>query len=405
MPVFAYKAVSGTGEVVEDRIEAADEQSVIRQLQDMGHVPIRVAPAKGAGSSWLTLGRSGARRLSQKDVAIFTQDLATLLHAGLPLDRSLEVFMDLSEDPRLEHLAGGVLEKVRGGAALSGALEAQVGVFSRFYLNMIRAGEAGGALEAVLQRLAEYLERAKELRDSVISALIYPAILVTLALVSVFVLLAFVVPQFEQLFEGAGRALPLPTQIVMGTADFLAAYWWALLLGVAAVVLYMRRQLNDPVKRYTWDARFLRLPLAGELIRKMEVARFARTLGTLLGNGVPLLGALSVVKETLSNRVLAEGVEVAAASLKEGQGMAEPLLATGLFPKLGMQMIKLGEETGRLDEMLMRAADTYDREVRLSIQRMLTLLEPVLIVGLGVVIAGIIMSILVAILSVNELAF
>lgn len=398
MPLYRYKAATPTGDTSEGEIFAADEQQVINQLQAAGQIPIRVVQGGGV----TRLRRVGVRA---RDVQVFTQELATLLGAGLPLDRSLQIIVDLSEDPRLARMTARVLEQVRGGASLSEALEAQSGVFSRFYVSMVRAGEMGGAMEVVLQRLSEYLERAKDLRDSIVSALIYPAILMVVSLVSVFVLMVFVVPHFTQLFDDAGRALPMLTQVVVGSAELLRGYWWALIGAVVLIVLLLRHRLGDPAFRLRWDAGVLRLPLAGDLVRKLETARFSRTLGTLLGNGVPLLTAMSIVRETLNNRVLERGMGVAVEGLKGGQGMSAPLMEADLFPKLGMQMIRVGEETGRLEGMLLQVADIYDREVRVAVQRMLSLLEPVLIVGLGLLIATIIVSILIAIVSVNELAF
>jgi len=253
--------------------------------------------------------------------------------------------------------------------------------------------------------LSDYLERSKELRETVSTALIYPAILVTMAGLSLLLLLTFVVPQFTEMFESAGKELPLPTQIVVGIAQGLRDYWWTLPLLAIAITSYVRYQMADPARRYTWDRRFLRLPLVGDLIKKIEVANFSRTLATLLGNGVSLLGALNIVKETLGNRVVAEKIDLAAESLKQGGGLSGPLVDSGLFPTLAVQMVKLGEESGHLDEMLERVAVTYDKEIKIAIQRLLALLEPVLIVGLGIMIAGIIISILMAILSVNDLAF
>lgn len=400
MPTYRYKAVTPGGETAEGEVSASDEQQVIAQLQASGQIPIRVKPAGRMGGLGL-----GKRKVRSQDVQVFTHELATLLGAGLPLDRSLQIIVDLAEDPKVNQMASHVLERVRGGQALSEALEAQAGVFSRFYISMVRAGEMGGAMEEVLKRLSDYLERARELRDSVVSALIYPAILLTVAVVSVFVLMVFVVPHFTQLFEDAEQALPLLTQVVIGTAELLSDYWWAILGGLLLLLLIMRQQLANPKSRRRWDARVLRLPLVGDLVRKIEVARMSRTLGTLLSNGVPLLTALSIVRETLGNRVLAEGVEAAESGLKSGQGMSEPLMEAGLFPRLGLQMIKVGEETGQMEAMLIQVADIYDREVRTAVQRMLALLEPLLIVTLGIVIALIILSILIAIVSVNELAF
>ncbi|MDQ3563013.1 MAG: type II secretion system F family protein [Pseudomonadota bacterium] len=406
MALYRYKAANPEGEVLEGELEARDQAAAIERLQSLGYIPIRAEETLAGGarrSGWITLRRS--KRLSQAQLVALTQELATLLRARLPLDRALEVLIDLSGQGTAGQLLTRIREGVHGGATLSAAMEAQSGVFSRLYLNMLRAGEAGGALELVLTRLSEYLERARELQESVTSALIYPAILLGVAGLSVLVLLVYVVPQFEQLFSDAGAALPFATQVVISMGNFLRDYWWLLILAAVLIGLYFRKQLAQPATRYRWDQRFLKLPMAGELITKIEVARFSRMLGTLLTNGVPLLSGLSIVKETLGNQVLAEGVGIVAERLKHGHGLAEPLTEIAYFPRLAVHMVRVGEETGQLEEMLMQVAEVYDREVRATVKRMLALLEPVLILGLGLVIAAIIMSILVAILSVNELAF
>lgn len=406
MPNFYYKAVSREGETVTDYSDAQDESALIYKLQQQGYIPIHISPAKSKPFAWLGLTKSAKDQLSRNEIAMFTRELATLFEAGLPLDRSLTILMDLSdEDSKLHRLVEDILERVKGGSHLSDALEAQGTVFSRFYLNIIRAGEAGGSLAEVFERLSVYLERSKQLRDTITTALIYPAILVVMAAASLFVLLTFVVPQFTEMFDMAGGELPLSTRIVITIADWLQSYWWVLIGLIVVAVSYMRYQLADSERRYVWDSRFLKLPLVGDLITKVEVARFSQTLGTLLANGVPLLSALSIVKETLTNRVIADKVQIAAASLKEGKELSGPLIESELFPKMAIQMIKLGEETGRLEEMLDKVAVVYDQEVKVSIQRLLSLIEPVLIVGLGILIAGIIVSVLMAILSVNDLAF
>lgn len=405
MQVFYIKAINREGDVIEDLREATDEAALLGMLQNEGFMPIRISKASGKPFAWLSFSRSSGK-LSSKEIALFTQELLTLLQAGLPLDKALMLLSDLTEkQPNLNALVGRVLESVKGGAQLSDALEAQTQVFSRFYLNLIRAGEAGGALEQVLERLADYLERSRELRETVSTAMIYPAILILMACGSLILMLTFVVPQFSEMFESAGKELPVPTQIVMGLAYGLKAYGWILPLMVLGVIAYFRYQMADSARRLVWDKRFLSVPLMGDLIIKISVANFSRTLATLLCNGVSLLNALIIVKETLNNRFVAEKIDLAIESLKQGRGLANPLIESGIFPNLAMQMIKLGEESGKLDEMLERISVTYDKEIKLSVQRLLALLEPVLIVGLGILIGGIIISILMAILSVNDLAF
>jgi general secretion pathway protein F len=406
MPRYRYEAVDHAGEVLRDEIEAPTLEAAVERLRDQGLLPLSVNEAK---SGFLRGGFgqplfSKRRALSRKSTLLLTQQLANLLHAGMPLDRALTILIGVSEDEQARALLERVQEKVRGGSALADALEAQ-GVFSRFYLNMIRAGEAGGALEVVLKRLTDFLERSQALRETVTSALIYPMILLTVSALSVIILLTFVVPQFQRLFADAGKALPLATQIVIAVGDGFRHYWWVGALLIFLGVVGVRRQLSLPENRVRWDRWLLRLPLVGDLIGKVETARLSRTLGTLLGNGVSLLNALAIVRETLSNQVMAAALGEVAEHVKTGRGLAEPLQDAGSFPKLAVQMIRVGEETGQLQEMLIQIADTYDGEVQTSVKRLLTLLEPAMILGLGVIIAGIIMSILVAILSLNELAF
>jgi general secretion pathway protein F len=405
MPLFKYKAISSTGETEENIRDASDEQSLIKSLQSEGYIPISVTQANSR--SFLGLGLGGKQnKLSQKDIGMFTGELATLLESGLPLDKSLSVLIDLTdENERLSKLISKVLEKVKGGSSLADALEKQTGIFSKFYLNMLRAGEAGGNLGEVLTRLSEYLERSQELKDTVSTALIYPAILLVMSLASLFVMLTFVVPQFTEMFESAGKALPVSTQIVVALAEWLQKYWWLLIGAVVFASSYMKYQMADPIRKKKWDGIFLKLPLAGTIILHKETANVSRTLGTLLGNGVSILSAMVIVRETVDNLVLADAIQDAEVQLKQGKHLYDALHDKGIFPKMAMQMIKMGEETGRLEEMLLRVATIYDKQLRVSIARMLALLEPALIITLGLMIAGIIVSILLAILSVNDLAF
>lgn len=405
MATFEYKAVKANGEIVEGDMEAPDEATVVLRLQAEGFIPVRTAPARKGMKLELSLARRGGGKIGQKQITLLTRELASLLEAGLTLDRALQILLELNDDPAMSQLLGTLQEKMRGGKTFSVALEEQRKLFSKLYVNMVRAGEAGGALQAVMARLADYLERSAELRESVKSALIYPIILVTVAGLSVALLLVFVVPQFAQMFADMGQTLPLPTRIVIGTGDFVRGYWWLLVLLGVGVYLAARARLARPEVRYAWDRRLLRMPLFGDLLTKVETARFSRTLSTLVENGVSLLGALTLVKDVISNRIIAETVEKAADKLRHGRGLAEPLMEEGVFPRLALQMMKVGEESGQLETMLSKVADMYDKEVRTTVQRMLALLEPLLIVGLGVVVAGIIMSILVAIMSVNQLAF
>jgi general secretion pathway protein F len=415
MAVYRYRAVNPAGEVAVGELDAANEAEIVDRLRDQGLMPMQIAFA--TGGSVLATGGAATRvasrerrawfqsqRVTRDQLLAFTRELATLLHAGMTLDRALEVLIGLAGTPAIAQLLQGVRDDVRGGKALSQALDARREVFSRFYISIVRAGEAGGALGVVLQRLADTMERNKELRDTVKSALIYPVILVCVAVASVILLLSWVVPQFESTFSQAGKALPLPTQVVIFVGKFLKDWWWAMLGAVFVALAWYRRRGNDPAIRYKRDSRLLRMPLLGDLIAKVEVARFARTLATLLGNGVTLLGGLSIVKETMTNTVLGAALEGVIAKLREGKGFGRPLADTGLYPRLAIQMILVGEESGRLEEMLARVADVYDREVQVAVKRFLAILEPALILGLAILIGGIVLSILLGVLGMTELA-
>ena len=397
---FRVKAISGGQEVLSWVLEAADEAAVISALQAQGLLPLET---RSAGGLRARLGRTRRRRLNQKEIGILTRELATLIEAGLTLDRSLQVLIELTPEGHLVRVLSDLQDRVRGGATFSSALEAQEGQFPRLYINMVKAGEAGGALDQVLDRLADYLERTAELRQTVTSALVYPSILLFVALTSVILLLVFVVPPFTALFQDMGAALPLSTRIVVGAGDLFRNYWWAMLAAIALIAVLLERWMQDEQVRDRLDHRVLGLPLFGDLIWKMETARLAHTLSTLLKNGLPLLSALTLAKEVVSNRKISHLLDEAGEDLKHGRGLAGPLVRLKALPDLALQMIRVGEESGALDAMLAKVANIYDRETRNSVQSMLTLLEPVLIIGLGVVVAGIIISILMAILGANEL--
>ncbi len=402
MAKFLYKAVKLDGEPVEGEIEAPDEAAVVRRLQADGLIPLETRSAAGIRAR---LGRTRRRRLSHKEIGILTRELATLVEAGMTLDRSLQILIDLTAEEHLVRVLSDLQDRVRGGGTFSSALEAQEGQFPRLYVNMVRAGEASGALDQVLDRLADYLERVAELRQTVTSALVYPSILLFVAGLSVILLLVFVVPQFTVLFEDMGAALPLPTQIVVAAGDLFRNYWWAMLVVIALVALALERWLQNEQVRDRVDRKLLDLPLFGDLIWKMETARLCHTLATLLKNGLPLLSALTLAKEVVSNRKISGLLDEAGEDLKHGRGLAGPLARLEALPDLALQMIRVGEESGSLDAMLAKVASVYDRETRSSVQGMLTLLEPILIIGLGVIVAGIIVSILMAILGANELVF
>lgn len=401
MPSFHYKAVRLDGEGVEGQMEAPDEGVVIRQLQKENLIPLSVRRAGGLRDQLFANRRR--RNLTMKEIGTLTRELATLLEAGLTLDRSLQILIELGTEERVNRVLEDLQARVRGGATFSAALEQQGGQFPRLYINMVRAGESSGALDGVLARLAEYLERSADLRETVVSALVYPLILLVVAGLSVILLLVFVVPQFAVLFKDMGAALPLPTRFVMALGDFFRDFWWALLALIAIIALAIEKALAKPEVRDRFDSRVLRLPLFGDLIWKMETARFCHTLSTLLKNGLTLLSALNLAKEVVSNRKLAGLMSEAGEDLKRGRGLAQPFTQREILPQMALQMVRVGEESGALDGMLAKVAAIYDKETQLSVKRLLTLLEPALIIGLGIVVAGIIISIIVPILGANDL--
>ncbi len=402
MPLFEYKAVAPSGETVQGTMEAASVDLVVLKLQEAGNIPLQ---AREAGGGLFGLGslRLSRRGMNSREVGQFTQQLATLLGAGLPLDRSLQVLMELSENNRVNRTVSEIRDHVREGGSLSDALEKQHGAFSRLFVNMVRAGEVGGTLDVTLNRLSEYLERSRDLKDSVISALIYPAILLALAGGSLILLLVYVIPQFTPIFEELGGDLPFITKVVLGAGEVLQKFWWAMILIGFLVVTQFRRMLAVEEKRFNWDGRVLGFKWVGDLVAKLETARLTRTLGTLLSNGVPLLSALSIARNVISNTVLRKDVSDAAREVKTGGGLARNLAKSGRFPRLALQMMSVGEETGRLDAMLMKVSDTYDMEVRNTIERLLSIFTPVVTLLLAVLIGTIVLSVLLAILSINDL--
>jgi general secretion pathway protein F len=402
MPLFEYKAVAPNGETVRGTMEAASTDMVVLKLQEAGNIPLQ-AHESGAGGFSLSSLRLRRRGMNTREVGQFTQQLSTLLGAGLPLDRSLHVLMELSENERAQRTVTDIRDRVREGGSLSDALEEQHGAFNRLFINMVRAGEVGGTLDVTLSRLTDYLERSRDLKDSVVSALIYPILLLLLAAGSLILLLVYVIPQFTPIFEELGGDMPLITRIVLGVGAVLQNFWWALILLTMLAVWLFRRMLADQDKRFAWDGRVLSFRWVGDLVAKLETARFTRTLGTLLSNGVPLLSALSIARNVINNTVLRKDLNDAAREVKTGGGLAPNLASGGRFPRLALQMISVGEETGQLDAMLMKVSDTYDTEVRNTIERLLAVFTPVVTMLLAMLIGTIVLSVLLAILSINDL--
>lgn len=385
-------------------MEAEAEQSVVSRLHEMGCIPIRIAapgdrvtPAASVRLPLLTRHKVNQRHLLQ-----FTQELSALLAAGLPLDRSLSLLSNLVEGEEFAKVMRTLLEAVRAGKSLAAAMGEHPAVFPKLYVNMVRAGEAGGILDAALRYLAEYLERSLALKEEIKSALIYPLILAGAAGISLLVLFLYVIPRFALIFKDIGDALPWITKVVVGFSELLAAYGWIAALLIIAAVVGLLFYMRSPEARSEWDRLCLRLWLFGDLVRKFETARFARTLSALLKGGVPLLQALGTVQGVVGNRLLARAIGQVQVRVREGKGMARPLGESGLFPPLALNMIAVGEETGRLETMLAEVAEYYDQEVKRTTKRLTSLLEPALILTMGLVIGIVVISMLLAIFSINE---
>lgn len=407
MPTFSYTAITASGVTQEGALEAASEAQVVESLHAQGLIPVRIlAGQKAAGTHAKAAQKSSSlfasKKINQEDILALTQQMSSMLRAGLPLDKALGILLEIGDKPQVNELVKEVQGGIRSGKRFGDALD-ETGKFSRFYINMVRAGEAGGSIDDALSRLVDYMSRAKELRGTVISALIYPAILAFVAIISIFALLTFVVPQFSQMFEDMGAELPTITKVVMGAAATLQEYWWAVLGGFLLVLMLVQYVLSNEKARVGLDKSLLGWPIVGDLIGKIETARFSRSLGTLLHNGVPLLGALKIAKNTVGNRVMAKAVEESADSLKQGESLTRTLLGKGVFPAYALHMLRVGEETGRMEDLLNEVADIYDDEVKTSVKQMLALLEPVLILVMAVAILVIIGSVLLPMINMADL--
>ncbi|HET7299206.1 MAG TPA: type II secretion system inner membrane protein GspF [Oleiagrimonas sp.] len=400
MPSFRYKAISAAGDTLRGNMDAASVEEVVAKLQDQGHTPLEAVPADAVTAvqsfAWLRRGPFPGDQL-----ALFTHQLATLLGAGQPLDRALTLLLELPEGASAKKLIERVRDRVRGGGTLSRALEEEHDVFPRLYISLVRAGEAGGALESTLRRLADYLERAQALRASVINALIYPAFLMVGVLGSLVLLMAYVVPQFVPIFADMGVPLPWITKGVLATGQVIQGWWWLILLALVGAFVLWRARLRDPEARRAFHAWLLRARVAGPLLLKVETARIARTLGTLLKNGVPLLAALSIARQVTNNSALDAALADAAEAVKGGAGLGTALAQTKRFPRLALQMIEVGEEAGELDGLLLKVADTFDAESRRAIDRMLAALVPVLTLVMTALVAVIMAAILLPLLSLT----
>ena len=406
MPSYRWSAINGGGDVVRGVMEAADRSAVVERLQRQGQIVLSADPAdrRRGLSDFLQIDLGGARGLDKAALAEVTRELAIMLAAGQDLDRVLRFVVDNTRSTRAKAILGNVRDKVRGGSSLAVALAGEPRSFSKLYVGLVRAGEAGGTLPTTLDRLATLLERERSLSANLRSSLTYPALLVVAAIGSIVLLLDYVLPQFTPIFEQAGAQLPTSTRLLMAVGTIVGAATPWLLVGVLAAGLVARQLLQRPANRLKLDHLLLRLPLAGSLLRETLAARLTRTLGSLLQNGVPLITALGIVKDALGNLAAAAAVESAAVGAKGGAGLARPLAAAGVFPARTIHLLQLGEEAAQLSAMALKAADIHDEQARLKMQRLVALAVPAITIAMGLAVAGIVSALLTAMLSLNDLA-
>ncbi len=405
MPVYHYRASDPGGNIVQGTLEAREERQVVLHLQQGGLIPLRVTTEEAKSGGWkisLTLGRS--RRVPLSQVVHFTQELGALLKAGLPLERSLQALLEVTSRSALKPVLTQVLRDLQAGKSLSEALSRHK-AFSPLYISLVQAGETGGFLEVALSRLGEYLKTVSEFRNYLSTALIYPMILATVGSMSLILMLVYVVPRFESFFKEMGQSLYWSTSLLLSVSNAFRSYWWVGALLAALSVLVIIRVLRTPAGRMAVDRTRVRAPLLGDLTKRISAAFFAKTLGTLLNNGVPLVAALKVVTTAVPNRYMAKALEGVQTEVEKGQPLSSLLKKVGMLPELFLQMVAIGEETGHLGEMLLAAAESLESDARAAVQRLMALLEPVLILAMSLVVAFVIVSLLMPILNLYEIQF
>jgi general secretion pathway protein F len=398
---FYFRAVASDGQLRSGTIHAETERWVAQELRRQGLTPVYVGSQPQKGFELKLPGFKGGKR---KDVLFFTQELSTLLNAGVPLDRALTITSELTERSSFRLLVLDILRVVKGGKSLADSLSTHPDYFSELFINMVRAGEASGSLAVVFERLSEFERTRDDLRSYILSSLAYPSLLVVVGISSILVLMNFVVPRFAMVFEQSRIPIPGPTKVLIDASYFLRSYGWIglTLLSLTAIGLY--GFVRTARGRLWWDTLRLRIPVLGDALRKAETARFARAMGTLVSNAVPLVQSIGIAGATLNNHKIAKSLEIVATGVKRGEGIAAPLKRAGQFPPLAGHLLSVGEETGRLDAMFVRMADIYDADTRTAIRRFTSLFEPLIILTMGLIVGSLILSILVAIVSINDIA-
>jgi general secretion pathway protein F len=398
---FHFRAVASDGKVRTGIIHGDTEKWVAQELRKQGLTPVYVGVGQKKSLEFNLPGFRGAKR---RDVLFFTQELSTLLNAGVPLDRALSITTELTERPAFRAVVSDVLRILKGGKSLADSLASKPDYFSELYINMVRAGEASGSLAAVFERLSEFERTRDDLRNYIISSMVYPALLATVGVISIVFLLTFVVPRFAQVFQDSQMQIPLPTKIMLQSSEVVKRYGLAVAGTLIAFFVLMRSYTQTHAGRLWWDTFRLKIPLLGIGLRKAEVARFARAMSTLVANSVPLVQSIAIAGATLNNRRIAQSLSIVSQGVKRGEGIAGPMRRTGEFPPLAAHLLSVGEETGRLDHMFSRMAEIYENDTRAAIRRFTSLFEPLIILVMGIIVGALILSMLLAITSINEVA-
>jgi general secretion pathway protein F len=402
MPIYHYRAADSGGNIVQGALDAREERLVVLHLQQGGLIPLRISrEEKAAGWEGGLPWRRG-RRVPPREVVHFTQELAALLKAGLPLDRSLQALLDVTSRPAMKTILSQVLRDLEGGKTLADSL-ARHHIFSHLYVSLIQAGETGGFLEEALSRLADYLKRVSEFRNYLITALIYPVILAAVGGLSMILMLLYVVPRFEEFFKEMGQTLFWSTRFLLSLSAAFRSYWWLGGLLLAFAIFMVVRLVRTPQGQLTLDRFKIKAPFLGDLNRRVAAAFFAKTLGTLLNNGVPLVPSLRVVISSVNNRYLSQSLDGVLGNVEKGQHLSGLLKKVGVFPDLFLQMVGIGEETGHLADMLLTSAESLENDAREAVQRLMALLEPVLILVTALAVAFIIVSLMLPILNLYEI--
>ncbi len=405
MPVFSYKARNIQGNILTGTMEAAEQRQVIERLRNQKFIILDVGEVKPSSfKKFLDVINILKPRVKSKDLVLFSRQLSTLVNAGVPIVQGLSIVLDQLENPAFKKVIATVRDDIEGGLSIGDSLAKHPDAFSTLYVSMVKAGELGGILDVILERLSAYLEASNKLKGKVKGALVYPAVISLIATGVTIFLLTVVIPTFGKIFSSFGADLPIPTQILIAISDFLRKYIPFMILGVIGLVIAFRRYYKTEDGKQRVDRFLLRVPMFGELVRKVAVAKFTRTLGTLIKSGVPILQALETVAQTAGNKVVEETIMKARESIREGERIAEPLKQSAVFPPMVIQMISVGEETGNLDTMLGKIADFYDEEVDVAIQGVTSMIEPIIIVIMGIVIGAIVIAMFLPMFSLGELA-